>query len=95
MNKYKSLTLVCSHIFFFTSFFPYLFPPKKKLHIRFSLKSLESNQDTLRAAVILKDKLDFNERMIYQLLLLASVSTEYIYTVRGSGVFATRVAVAN
>uniref|UniRef100_A0A336M3D8 CSON011390 protein n=1 Tax=Culicoides sonorensis TaxID=179676 RepID=A0A336M3D8_CULSO len=39
---------------------------------KFSVKILESNQDKLSAAVVLDDKLDYNERMIYQILLTAT-----------------------
>lgn len=45
---------------------------------RFSVKILESNQDKLSAAVVLDDKLDYNERMIYQILLTASVCTIFM-----------------
>lgn len=42
------------------------------------MKILESNQDKLSAAVVLDDKLDYNERMIYQILLTASVCTIFM-----------------
>lgn len=39
---------------------------------------MESNQDTLKAAVVLNDKLDYNEQMIYHIILSATVS-EYFF----------------
>lgn len=39
----------------------------------FTLKILKSEQDILRAAVVLAGKLDYNERMIYQIELKATV----------------------
>lgn len=41
---------------------------------RFSIELMESNQDRLKAAVILMEKLDYNEQMIYHLVLAATVS---------------------
>lgn len=41
---------------------------------RFSIELIESNQDRLKAAVILMEKLDYNEQMIYHLVLAATVS---------------------
>lgn len=40
---------------------------------RFSIELLENNQDKLRAAVVLRDKLDYNDKMIYHLQLTATV----------------------
>lgn len=45
---------------------------------RFAIELIESNQDRLKAAIILKEKLDYNEQMIYHLLLTATVSIEYL-----------------
>lgn len=45
---------------------------------RFAIELIESNQDRLKAAIILKEKLDYNEQMIYHLLLTATVSIECI-----------------
>lgn len=45
---------------------------------RFSIEVMESNQDELRAAVVLRDKLDYNEQMIYHIILSATVSDEHI-----------------
>lgn len=42
---------------------------------RFSIELVENNQDKLRAVVVLRDKLDYNEKMIYHLMLTATVST--------------------
>ncbi|XP_052863844.1 cadherin-87A [Anopheles cruzii] len=39
---------------------------------KFSVEVTESQQDRLTAAVVLKEKLDYNDRMIYQILLDAS-----------------------
>lgn len=39
---------------------------------KFSVTILDSSQDRLRAAVILKEKLDYNERMLYQISLVSS-----------------------
>lgn len=43
---------------------------------RFAIELIESNQDRLKAAIILKEKLDYNEQMIYHVLLTASVSID-------------------
>lgn len=45
---------------------------------RFSIEVMESNQDELRAAVVLRDKLDYNEQMIYHIILSATVSDEHM-----------------
>lgn len=45
---------------------------------------MESNQDRLKAAVILKEKLDYNEQMIYHLVLAATVSSEKGYLIWSS-----------
>jgi hypothetical protein len=39
---------------------------------KFEIKTTDSHQDVLKAVVILKDKLDYNENMIFQILLSAS-----------------------
>lgn len=39
---------------------------------KFHIKVIESHQDRLRAVVVLNDTLDYNENMIYQILLSAS-----------------------
>lgn len=52
-------------IFYFYFYFP---------RFRFAIEVLESNQDRLKALVVLKDKLDYNEQMIYHLVLAVTVS---------------------
>lgn len=44
---------------------------------RFSIEMIENNQDKLRAAVVLRDQLDYNEKMIYHLMLTATVCAIY------------------
>lgn len=39
---------------------------------KFAIETLESGQDRLTASVVLKGRLDYNERMIYQILLEAT-----------------------
>lgn len=43
---------------------------------RFAIELIESNQERVKAAIILKEKLDYNEQMIYHLILTATVSIE-------------------
>lgn len=41
--------------------------------IRFSIEVIKNNQYNLSAAVVLRDKLDYNEKMIYHMMLTATV----------------------
>lgn len=41
---------------------------------RFAIELIESNQERVKAAIILKEKLDYNDQMIYHLILTATVS---------------------
>lgn len=44
---------------------------------RFAIELIENNQDRLKAVVILKEKLDYNEQMIYHLVLSVTVSIQF------------------
>lgn len=44
------------------------------LYFRFTLELKENNQDKLRASVVLNDRLDYNDQMIYHMILAATVN---------------------
>lgn len=82
----------CPHLILFVSFFYSQSRQNRMRHARilfgikwhrfvtrFAIDLIESNQDRLRAAIILNEKLDYNEQMIYHLLLTVSVSIEFFF----------------
>lgn len=59
---------------------------------RFAIELIESNQDRLKAAIILKEKLDYNEQMIHHLILTATVSIKHTETTEKKKIWLHRQA---